>query len=212
MKYLKPEMADHPLTSPRLREVVRTFYAHEAMIAEWDRKRLARKHAAEAESAQMPQSPADQADDALEELELLTRTVARMERKIEKLRQRRAKLEDKLPPLLSTLSEAEKQAREERLGLIASLEDGAKAKGQSEAAREMLAYLALTNRDEIRPIEITGHLRGIGHRVSDNYGAAMLHVWQKSGLVTRTGHGRYRVDRSHPDLVRATLLENRLTH
>lgn len=200
MKYLKPDFADHPLTSPRLKALVRAFYEQEALIAAWDAERLARKKS-------LPASPEraleDETDALLGELELITRTVARMERRIEKLRARRAKVEAAVTPAMAELSPADKALKADRLCRIAQIAEGGKPKGQTERAREMLSYLARTNQDEIRPVEITGHLRNVGHPVSDNYGAAMLHVWQKSGLVTRTGHGRYRIDRDHPDLMRA---------
>ncbi|MEM0923794.1 MAG: hypothetical protein AAGF44_01945 [Pseudomonadota bacterium] len=223
MKYLPPRMATHPQASPRLREEVRAFYDRAERIAVWDAARRDRLRARLAERAAKNQEAAvdapgndaqpqiedplrhrsEAAVEMLGQLEALARAHARAHRRAERLAASRARLADQLALLLEALPEEERQALTSRkLRCDRLAESGAvKPKGQTETARAALTLLAQAPDRDVRPAEITRSLRAAGHFVSDNYGAAMLHVWQKGGLVARVGHGRYRIDHAHPDLV-----------
>ena len=201
MKYLKPELADHPQASARLKAEVAAFYEREALIAAWDRARRARAKA-KAKNDLPALEKADTAEALLGEIEQTVKTLAKLRRKTQKLTARHGELVSELNILLQPLSEDERQPKLAVLDRIDRQADaGPKAKGQTDTARAALTLLARSPSDEVRPAQITKDLRKAGFEVSDNYGASMLHVWQKSGLVSRVAHGRYAIDRSHPDLI-----------
>ncbi|MEL6477084.1 MAG: hypothetical protein AAFR17_07130 [Pseudomonadota bacterium] len=231
MKYLPPRMATHPQASPRVKAEVKAFYDRAAKIAAWDKARLERQALRAAERVAPPSDTQGQASDApgemptgegfaeveidpitranikaaevLDRLEALSRAHARAQRRAQRLASTRERLADELALLLDALPEAERTALARRQSNCARLaEPGTgRAKGQTETARAALAFLAKAPEDEVRPVDITRGLRRSGHAVSDNYGASMLHVWRKGGLVQKVGHGRYRIARDHPDLI-----------
>lgn len=67
--------------------------------------------------------------------------------------------------------------------------------------RDMMAFLIESESEQVRGAELTWYARRMGHNVSFRYGSHALSRLNKTGHVTKIGHGIYRVNRHHPEML-----------
>ena len=66
--------------------------------------------------------------------------------------------------------------------------------------RLALAWLATREPAEFHVSELRAHFEAQGHTTRRNYLPTLLSRWRAAGLLDQIEHGRYRVNRDHPEL------------
>lgn len=74
--------------------------------------------------------------------------------------------------------------------------------GLTKRSRAMLQFLIESEHDEIRASELSFYLKRIGMDGRSRYAASALSQWAKQGIVARTGHGVYKLNRMHPEVLK----------
>ena len=69
------------------------------------------------------------------------------------------------------------------------------------AMRETMEFLVDNEHEHVRAAELTWYVRRCGYKVDSRYGSNTLTDLAKTGHVTKTGHGIYRINRLHPELL-----------
>jgi hypothetical protein len=138
----------------------------------------------------------------LETLEERTERLAELERGLAEARAERADLLAAIGPLMRRLAPAERRAAETRLRAIEARAGPAAVVGRTRVTRAALAFLSETQADEIRAAELTWYLRRMGFAVVLQYAATLLRDRVGRGVVSRRGHGIYRINRVHPAILR----------
>lgn len=73
----------------------------------------------------------------------------------------------------------------------------------TERTRHALRWLATRERPEFHTSDLRAHFDATGHPTQRAYLPNLLARYAKAGVVTQTGHGRYRINRDHPELAEA---------
>ncbi len=69
--------------------------------------------------------------------------------------------------------------------------------------RAALRWLAKREPASFTVAELRAHFEDRGLSAARHYLPTLLHRWSAEGIVTRTAHGRFRINRDHPDLAGA---------
>jgi len=114
----------------------------------------------------------------------------------------REEVEQALYTLIRTLPEGERRAaRADVARLTRDLGAMRGRCGMTRRTRAMLEFLVESEHEEIRAAELNFYLRRLGLEQGSRYAASTLSGWAKQGIVTRTGHGTYRLNRLHPQVL-----------
>lgn len=118
----------------------------------------------------------------------------------------RADLQAAIQPLLRGLPQEERRLTEMRIaGMTMRHRQSGANLGQNGVSRAALAFLAESEAETIRAIELTWYLRRMGYAPKSSYAPTLLRDWAKRGVVSREGHGIYRINQVHPALLKHRL-------
>ena len=67
--------------------------------------------------------------------------------------------------------------------------------------RAALAWMAARENAEFHVADLTAHFRDNGQQPARGYVPTLLNKFKKRGIVQSVSHGRYRVNREHPELL-----------
>lgn len=135
-----------------------------------------------------------------------------MSEDMERCERRRSRLAQALDAAVSALEPADRAPYDRR---VAELMGGTAVQtGRPPADRRygtVLNLLAEWGEDSITTTDVNLEIRRRGMGGGRNYGSNLLSALTRRGIVTRTGQGRYRITRMHPQLVarRQKLAETR---
>ena len=114
---------------------------------------------------------------------------------------KRERLALSLRAALDTLDPSEREPHLERLRALLGAFDPARPKLRpTPRTRAALRWLAKHERPAFAIAELRAHFQSRGLSTSRHYLPTLLHRWEAHGIVTQTAHGRYRINRDHPDL------------
>jgi hypothetical protein len=146
--------------------------------------------------------------DALAELGERTRWQRELAEELDRARAAREEVERALYALVRALPEDERAAARADVARVThSLQEGRGRTGMTPRSRAMLAFLLEHEHEEVRAAELRWYLKRIGLEARSRYAASTLSDWAKRGIVTRTGHGVYRINRMHPEVTRLELAQ-----
>lgn len=113
---------------------------------------------------------------------------------------RRERLADSIRATLDTL---EAEAREPWLarlrGLIGAFDPSRPRRRPTPRTRAALRWLKTREPATFSTAELRAHFESKGLPTGRHYLTTLLFGYAAEGVVTRTGHGRFRVNREHPD-------------
>jgi len=137
----------------------------------------------------------------LTDLEAEARRMAALRRALETARAARGRVEAALEALLPALSPP--MAAEARRGLTAARREAeaVEARRRDGPQAALLDLLALTDRPTVGVGEAQDWLEAQGLDIRRTYAAGALHHLAGLGVVHRVRRGKYRINRTHPDLV-----------
>lgn len=142
-------------------------------------------------------------DCLMAELDETMDRIAEAEDALARARARRADLTAAIAPMLRGLAPGERERAERRLAEMETPAGGeGAALGRTRLTKAALGFLAEAESPEIRAAELTWYLRRMGFDPVPQYAGTLLRAWSARGVVARTGHGVYRVNRCHPEILR----------
>lgn len=83
----------------------------------------------------------------------------------------------------------------------ATAKPSVKSRRNNTLTHKVLTFLIDQEHEHVRAAELTWYMKRMGYRIDGRYGANALGHLAASGHVTRTGHGIYRINRYHPELL-----------
>jgi hypothetical protein len=152
-----------------------------------------------------PQTDEPRARDAaaralLADLETQSRRMAEMRRALETAQIARSRLEAALEALAPALSPALAQEARRRLLAARTQAETARARAADGPQAALLDWLAMAERPTVGVGEAQDWLESQGHDIRRTYAAGALHHLAGLGVVQRIRRGKYRINRSHPEL------------
>ena len=137
----------------------------------------------------------------LDQLEHETRVLERLRRQADAAELVRLRLEQALDALMPALPEAEAQAARQRMRAARRGEHTAASRAHAAPTAEILTLLAGWTKPAILVGEVQHHLVLRGYALRRTYAAGALTSLAAQGVAHKTGRGRYRINRSHPELM-----------
>ena len=137
--------------------------------------------------------------DALEETAAWQRDLAEEARTA---RTRRDRLVAAIRAVIETLPPAMRKDRATRLTATTGIEPPRPRRPRPTArTTRVLTWLASRDETEFHTSDLRAHFETEGERTPRTYLPTILRRYAQAGILTRIGHGRYRVNRDHPELV-----------
>ncbi|MEM9764626.1 MAG: hypothetical protein AAF968_19340 [Pseudomonadota bacterium] len=84
-------------------------------------------------------------------------------------------------------------------------ERGNLARARDDRLTEVYAFLTWWEREVFRTADLTAHLEAEGFELAPTYAANCCKHLAQKGMVTKTGHGIYTINRTHPVMVEVQL-------
>jgi DNA-binding transcriptional ArsR family regulator len=139
----------------------------------------------------------------IDRFEAETAAIADLRARVERAELARERIRLALQTLLPALPPEQGRAIAARLdaGSRAAARERTRALEGPQA--EALCYLAACDPPRLTTGDLLDHLRLKGFAVADSYAAKHLGKLAQQGLVTKSGHGRWRVNRRHPEIMLA---------
>jgi len=129
--------------------------------------------------------------------------VAELEGELTALRDARRDIMAAMAPLMRHLNEHERRGVELRLGMAERRAGARRGRvGATRLTRAALKFLALSEHDEIRAVELTWYLRRMGFSVAPQYAGTLLKDWTSRNVVSKSARGVYRVNKVHPEVLK----------
>ncbi len=141
-------------------------------------------------------------DGILAELTHVHEWMIEMSEDMESCERRRSRLAQALDAAVSALEPAERDPYERRVAEL--LHRPPVATGRPPADRRygtVLDLLAEWGEGSITTTDVNLELRRRGMTAGRNYGSNLMSALTRRGILTRSGHGRYHIARTHPMLV-----------
>ena len=114
---------------------------------------------------------------------------------------RRERLARSLRTVIDTLDPPERDPHLDRLRALTGAADPARPKRRpTPRTRAVIRWLAKREPVSFTVAELRAHLQSRNVPMGTHYVPTLLHRYEADGIVTATAHGRYRINRDHPDL------------
>lgn len=136
----------------------------------------------------------------LDELETANARMKELDAEFKDMAGRRKRLIASIDNILQTLDAAARDPWIRRYARAAARTPG-RPRALRGPLRTAMIYLVDNEHAHIRASELTWYVRRAGHDVDSRYGPNTLRELAASGHVSRTGHGVYRINRLHPELI-----------
>ena len=157
----------------------------------------------------MPEiAPGATIDTLVDALERHTARVETLEGELARLRDARRDIMTAIAPLMRHLNAPQRRMVEFSIAAAEKRAGASRGKvGATRLTRAALDFLALSEHDEIRAVELTWYLRRMGFSVAPQYAGTLLKDWTARNVVGKSARGVYRINKVHPEVVKIRLGE-----
>lgn len=141
----------------------------------------------------------------IDEAETASRTIADLRGRLDAAELARRKLLTAIDAAIHALPPDAREGQARRLARLADTirpARGRKPDSRRQAIVEKLAMLGHDGEDVVKTAEIASHLDRLGFgNMPQGYASNTLGRLAEQGFLVRTGHGRFRINAMHPELV-----------